>query len=1212
MTDKILVPVKIEALIVDDVVAGDQEYNWKSFSIDYEALYTRLGIGMEPGDLWELKQGGFLKKGIHLHWALPAALCNGIYNDKQLIFPAVPNRWLVIRTHIENDIPHTKKWLLESDHITDVGVNTNTWVVQQSDGSFSPSHSIGKVTVLDDWLTEETRSETPLTAVGPGNAAFAALYEHSQNVFGFWDDLQQLEGKATVFSYLVTGWYSEASIDPMQQADTIIAKSLKQKWIIEDENIPKEWTGAILCHGALHSVVWDPKSSYPLPARSAEVNTGVGFTSVEAKSAQLSRQTGAAEKLLNGYLYDGLKDLTDATAIENLAHNQTFSAHDGGDLWDTKRIEKEKKDKTEQIVFPDPIENNGLSIAFQKINQAQQLADKLQQEKKSMMVSFRNLCDLIIVTKSNARADNARKKQLILIRDQLKLEIDDLTKKITGQFDEIVKQEKAIKVMPAFTPTEGKGAAFELIKKKMPCFWKSNNPAVLFSGPGIVESDKYKNPGAGDKLSCRVPTRIVSGISIKDDDAGAPKTITANPVALSLKPTGSLKEHIDTITLLYKEAILMDPDWAMLWGKQYYNNEDGNKINAQNLGRYIGNLWKQPQDDPGKKLQGLICIDGRLITSKNWSTVALAQFQAARGIQLWKHPWTPLYLIWYLKFFPSFKIENANWQYQPGDWEWKDKQYYYKGTGPDMSQGIEYGGKVLLNDLVTGLLQKRLPQNKDIGWHISQALSSFSDALLMRHQCIQIPLLRDIDAPDEPLMADNRFNEYLTNDAYFFPAVNDSDNPDDFFPVSAGHVQFSRLWITDAFGQVKKVVDTDNKNNRNQQGMMHISENLVNTNLPDLIELPPRIVQPARLLFKWCAGQLDEPVQSNTDPSTTPVCGWVLPDHFNQSLGIYEETGEKCGELRIKTINGKLLLQWSSPPGKKITTAPEQSINNIHLLAFVKGLMNYRQGDDNQLAGGEALNELLALCNDRALFFAASAAQQPPGVAGLMGQPLALVLAALQLELEGLPAQPQSYGHILNNASKTNAPGLDHVPFYVSLGDSRNSRDGLVGYFIKDNSDDFTKMHIAFGLEKPDSAYFTKEDLMLKFTPKESRSIILLMDPRGGVQADTAILPSKFIDLPAVYTETQLKNLELDLLVAPFLGSLSAPFIPLGAEPGQQWILQQKNKNGWDQLNMDNQVQMQLGSLNHQQAQEAYLTSHLKMRRISLKEKYGKVYFIND
>jgi len=1196
MSEKILVPIKIEALAVDEITATDSAYNWKNFAMDYEGLAAKLGTYMEPVGLKELSQGGFCEKGIHLHWALPAALTNAIHKNNKAIFPAVPNRWLVIRTHLVNDKPVTNKWLIESDYISEeLQSDKSTWAMQKPDGSFSTSHNIGQTTVLDDWTAEQPRSENPLTAVAPGNATFAAIYQYCRNVFGFWDDLAGVEKTATVFSYLVTGWYSDPAIEPLQNSDKDIIDNIKSKWSLEELSETDAFPTSILCHGLIHSVAWNPKQHYELPARAAQVNTGVGITSVEAKTAQLSRQTGAAEKLLSGYLYDTLKDMVDATAMDTQVESHGFTPYDGGTLWEIKRVERETQTKESKDAdmpsFPSPTTNPGLSEAFKKINTEQQAADKLRQQKKSLMLEFRALCDKITMAQSS---DDDGKEKLIAAltasRNLIKNDIDVIKATIAQHEAEVNKQAEMINKMAAFVATASKKAEFELVQKKMPRFWQPNDPVVLFSGPGVTKSLKYKNPNNDQKLPCRKITSIISGIVLNDGDVVDNKTIAPENISLGLKPIGSLTNNIEIITWLYKEAILLDPNWAMVWGKQYYKDSPGNVINAQKLGEYL-NVVLEPSA-PNKKLKALMRQDGVAIPLHEWETgVELRTLFGTLGIQRWQHPWTPLYMVWYVKFVPSYVNKDGQWQYKQADWEWKDKQYQYKGAPPDVTGAIEYAGKVLLSDLITDVLQKRFPEGMDLGQQISQALGSFSDALLMRRQCIQLPLLRQQqEGDDSTLMPDTSFADYLTNEAYFLPEINAKlGKAANFFPLRAGHLQFTRLWITDTFGQVKKVIDSDDRGRVERDGMMHIAENLNVLNREQLVTLSPRIIQPTRLSFRWCAANTDKLEESSSDPSTSPVCGWILPDYLDQSLDIYEATGEKCGSLKMTTVGAKVQLQWHTPPGIAATANPAERITNRYLLNFVKGLLDFRD-NENQPAGGEALRHLFDLCTGTALFLDASTAQQSPGIAGLMGQPVALVRASLKLELLGLPAQPQNNEHTITEEIKKQPPGLSNLSFPVALGDSRNSKDGMIGYFIDKSDKGFAAMHIAFGMKRPPSNYFNTNDIMLTFS-EVATGVTILMDPRGGVQADAGLLPSNLITLPPVHTEQGLKHMELDMMVAPFLGSLVEPFIPVGAEPNRQWVLKQKTKDGnWKQANVDNQTPLQTGSLNTQVIQEGYLS----------------------
>jgi hypothetical protein len=138
----------------------------------------------------------------------------------------------------------------------------------------------------------------------------------------------------------------------------------------------------------------------------------------------------------------------------------------------------------------------------------------------------------------------------------------------------------------------------------------------------------------------------------------------------------------------------------------------------------------------------------------------------------------------------------------------------------------------------------------------------------------------------------------------------------------------------------------------------------------------------------------------------------------------------------------------------------------------------------------------------------------------------------------------------------------------------------------------FDAMHLAFGMDKPNHAYFTNSDVLLTLNADaEPAGITLLVDPRGGVQADAGILPPKLIDLSYPYINEGMKQMELDILVAPFLGSPTDLFIPVGAEPDRQWVLKQRRKDGtWQQTLLDGQTPLQTGALNTQLVQEGYLS----------------------
>src|SRR5262249_42278108 len=112
--------------------------------------------------------------------------------------------------------------------------------------------------------SEDRPSEVPLTAVGPGDALFSAHYPACRGVLGFHDALEGVSN--TRLSYLVTGWFSAASEDPLSLAAEAAKgqpepwKSLKtwlgeRSWTCDgkaEDALPRR----IVCHGLVRGLIW--------------------------------------------------------------------------------------------------------------------------------------------------------------------------------------------------------------------------------------------------------------------------------------------------------------------------------------------------------------------------------------------------------------------------------------------------------------------------------------------------------------------------------------------------------------------------------------------------------------------------------------------------------------------------------------------------------------------------------------------------------------------------------------------------------------------------------------------------------------------------------------------------------------------------------------------------------------------------------------------
>ena len=123
MTKIVFVPITLDALVADREISiakqganfSEMPYQDSNF-IDVQTDTANLAssIRYEP-----FNNVGSLKKGVHLHWALPDALTQGEVKERsgteRLTMPTVPNRWLVIKKNNDNSI--AEQWIVESDYL---------------------------------------------------------------------------------------------------------------------------------------------------------------------------------------------------------------------------------------------------------------------------------------------------------------------------------------------------------------------------------------------------------------------------------------------------------------------------------------------------------------------------------------------------------------------------------------------------------------------------------------------------------------------------------------------------------------------------------------------------------------------------------------------------------------------------------------------------------------------------------------------------------------------------------------------------------------------------------------------------------------------------------------------------------------------------------------------------------------------------------------
>ena len=181
----------------------------------------------------------------------------------------------------------------------------------------------------------------------------------------------------------------------------------------------------------------------------------------------------------------------------------------------------------------------------------------------------------------------------------------------------------------------------------------------------------------------------------------------------------------------------------------------------------------------------------------------------------------------------------------------------------------------------------------------------------------------------------------------------------------------------------------------------------------------------------------------NDHPATSPVCGWLIPNHLDGSLMFYDAQGGALGSVLQTGV-------WEPAPAT-VNRVRLGSIPNPHL----RRLATYLSGFSQRNGGywGDFLKALdAALENIEPANFA-----QHDALALLIGRPVAVVRASLGLQLQGKPALNQHWRALLSDMYEGMLDGrVDNeftgVNFPVRLGEHKQFNDGLVGYFIEEGT----------------------------------------------------------------------------------------------------------------------------------------------------------------
>jgi hypothetical protein len=471
----------------------------------------------------------------------------------------------------------------------------------------------------------------------------------------------------------------------------------------------------------------------------------------------------------------------------------------------------------------------------------------------------------------------------------------------------------------------------------------------------------------------------------------------------------------------------------------------------------------------------------------------------------------------------------------------------------------------------------------------------FNAGLLQRYQELQLPLNVPsswVDAgvkfsrsdfwPSQFLLQQSAdWNPGWSSMAIDFRAFAPGDSSVAFNPLRAGFLQLQSATLVDAFG---RFVDLPNATRP------AIAESLQSDTPPPIpgssAYLAPRILQPSRLLAQWISAQspggLGQFTEWNPHPAASPICGWLLPNHLDGSLMVYNRDGSPLGSLR----QVKQQLRWFTVPGEAYNPGTDNRalmLADLTLkqadpeLQFFLATFVY-PSDSNGVAGDFQL--LLEVIDRAQQFIITKAMQEDQSLAVLIGQPLVLARCSIRLQLKGLPyvsldsktympwnaAGPQfqsdASGYVPYDFRNFNDAGITGLRIPIRVGavdyhkNGENTQyfdDGLVGFFLnEDYRTFFTPVDFA-GNDRIRSTSGNVKNVAEVTPGGAALTVTLLLDPRASVHLTSGVVPLEKLRIPPDQYATALQRLLVTFLTSPVLRSSDELRLPVPQTAGYDW-----------------------------------------------------------
>ena len=720
----------------------------------------------------------------------------------------------------------------------------------------------------------------------------------------------------------------------------------------------------------------------------------------------------------------------------------------------------------------------------------------------------------------------------------------------------------------------------QLVERPAPRRFVPLDPVVgvLGGGRGL----RHGGDGRGDpdeRLACRRPSQVVSGYAGLVSGADVLPALSSGAVP------------VETLGLA-REALLLSPhllDW--LTGVAVQVSGGSLPAGAANLrlGAELGLRYASSGGYLGK-------ADVRATLGRGDQDAVRAQtLELLRrhsllvgvepdlvGLTSWAQPWVPLWLEWRAEVTPAGGLDG--WRLGPVDLEPGDA-----GPPPEAAPVAVTGrapltaapGTALAGAVADWLVKEDARDRNDQGEADDTTTAQIA---ALGEQAAALDLLGcSLDGIRTVLLGlpPSALRARATDGTVALPTPT---GPPQL--LAGGSVQVTGLRLVDAFG---RILDLD------------VTDVVVPTRgqLPDrpgALARSPRITAPARCLARLVAAAATDPaaavdaVVDEVDPAkqVTPVVGFLLPDHVDESIEVHGADGSPLGELSVDARGGGVM--WECAPGRPLPAdaAPGDGLTDdqraLGLLAsgMITADAQARAGRAADSVGPDgpkesALSAFLRAMDTTLWTVDPVAGAGSSGLASIVGRPVAVVRLTLELDVaDDLDDLTMTTDQRAERALAYAALARLGVP--VRIGELTRSDDGVLGWFV---DDDYRRCHVVDKVvrdaaleagkgkgylgtwgETPavpapdpiDHPYLSPEDELV-LHPGVPRLLTVLMLPGSAATVTCGLLPRQSLRLSRAWFAAGLERLSPSVRVGPVLIDPGEVRLPAVAALGQKQVL---------------------------------------------------------